>query len=37
MLRILNSLSSCSDADVLLQGDPVVQYDVVFSPPDVRK
>ena len=36
MLRILkNSLSSCSDVDVLLHCDSVVQHYVVFSPPDV--
>ena len=35
IVRYLNSLSSGSRVDVLLQGDPVVQYDVVFSPSDV--
>ena len=34
MLRILNSLSSCTNVDVLLHGDSVVQHFVVFSPPD---
>ena len=32
MFRILNSFSSCSGVDVLLQGDPVVQYFVEFFP-----
>ena len=35
MLRILNSLSSCIDVDVLLHGDSVVQHYMVFSPLDV--
>ena len=34
MLRILNSFSSCSDVDVLLHADSVVQHYVVFFPPD---
>ena len=34
MFRILNSLSSCSDVDVLLHGDSVVQHYVMFSPYD---
>ena len=34
IIRNLNSLSSGSSVDVLLKGDPVVQYDVVFSPSD---
>ena len=33
MRRILNSLSSCSDLDVLLHGDSVVQHYVVFFSP----
>ena len=32
MFRILNSFSSCSGVDVLLQGDPVVRYFVVLFP-----
>ena len=32
MLRLLNSLSSCSDVDVLHQGDPVVQRCVSLHP-----
>ena len=34
MLRILKSFSSCSDVDVLLHADSVVQHYVVFFPPD---
>ena len=37
IIRHRNSFSSRSLVDVLLQGDPVVQYDVVFSPFDVTK
>ena len=37
IIRNLNSFSSRSLVDVRLQGDPVVQFDVVFSPSDVRK
>ena len=33
----LNSFGSCGGVDVRLQGDPVVQYDVVFPLSDVRK
>ena len=34
MLRILNSLSSCSGVDVLLHSDSVVQHYIFFFPPD---
>ena len=34
MLRILNSLSSCCDVDMLLQGKSVIWPDVFFFPPD---
>ena len=34
MLRILNSLSTCCDVEMFLEGDSVVQHYVFFSPPD---
>ena len=37
IIRNLNSISSRGLVDVRLQGGPVVQYDVVFSPSDVRQ
>ena len=36
IFRNLDSFSPRSFVDVLLQGDPVVQHDVVFSPSYVR-
>ena len=33
MLRILSSLSSCCDVDMLLQGSSVIQHYVFFFPP----
>ena len=34
MLRILNSLSSCCDVEMFLQGNSVILHYVFFFPPD---